>query len=90
MRWKPKNKRMLVSPTVQDNVTESGLYIPESAKEVPMSGTVVAVSKECTDYVAGDQILFGRYAGSTINVDGRDCLILLEEDVFCCLDREAA
>ena len=86
MRWKPKNKRLLVSPQFQSNKTESGLFIPESAKEVPMSGEILAVSAECRDYKTGQTILFGKFAGSLISIDGVECLILLEEDVFCTLD----
>jgi len=88
MRWQPKNKRVIVSPTVLSNKTESGLYIPESAKEVPVSGEISAAC-EGSEYKVGETILFGKYAGSIINVDGNDYLILLEEDIFCVLDEKS-
>jgi chaperonin GroES len=89
MRWKPKNKRLLVAPTMQSNKTDAGLFIPDSAKEVPMTGEVIAVGPECQEYAVGQTVMFGKYAGSIINVDGQDCLILLEEDVYCLLDEAA-
>lgn len=88
MPWKPKNKRVLVLPTYQDNKTESGLFIPDSAKEVPMTGTITHVSADCKEYHVGQDVLFGKYAGSIIKIDGEDRLILLEEDIFCAWENE--
>lgn len=91
MELTPINDRIVVEPTHQDNVTQAGLYIPESAKEVPMTGRIVYVGKggylesgefRVTQLKVGDEVLFGRYAGSEIKLNGKDYLIMLETDIF--------
>jgi chaperonin GroES len=73
-----------VSPA--EEKTASGLIIPDTAKEKPQKGTVVAVGTgkkdEPTTVQPGDTILYGKYAGTEISVDGKDLLIMRESDIF--------
>ena len=94
MAFKPLNGRVLVERVRADEVSEGGIYIPETAKEVPMQGTVIALGEGWyengvfvpTKLKVGDKVLFGRYAGSEIQIDGREQLILLEPDIFGTVD----
>lgn len=91
MQLKPINDRIVVEPIYADNKTAAGLIIPESAKEVPMRGRIVCVGEggylesgqfRKTQLKIGDEVLFGRYAGSEIKLDGKDYLIMMETDIF--------
>ena len=90
MHFTPLNDRVLVELVHADEVTSSGLFIPESAKEKPNHGRVVAVGEggyingqfRPTALKVGDTILFGKFAGSLIKLDGSEYLILMEDDVF--------
>jgi chaperonin GroES len=70
---------------VAETKTASGLYIPDSAKEKPLQGTVVAVGNgkadEPMELKVGDTILYGKYAGTEINFEGKDYLIMRQSDV---------
>lgn len=81
MKFQPLNKRLLVEMIYADDKTASGLFIPEQAKEKPMRGVVVACGPDAI-VQEGETILFGKFAGSSIAMDGKEYLILLEEDVF--------
>jgi len=89
---KPLADRVLVEPMPAEEKTAGGIIIPDTAKEKPLEGKVIAVGNgkvnETTgsvrklDVSAGDTILFSKYAGTEIKVDGEDHLILREEDVL--------
>lgn len=88
---RPLQDRLIVERLENEEKTASGLYIPDSAKEKPQQGRVVAVGKgrvredgtiQPLDLRAGDKILFGKYAGTEIKIDGNDFLIMREEDVL--------
>lgn len=81
MKFVPLNNRILVELIHEDDITPGGLIIPEQAKEKPQRGRVVSVGKD-SQFEAGETILMGKFAGSLLKLDGRDYLILLEEDVF--------
>lgn len=93
---RPLADRLVVEPSEQDDRTATGLYIPETAKEKPQQGTVLAVGpgayKEgksdriAMDVKKGDKILFAKYAGNEIKVDGRELKILRESDVLAILE----
>jgi len=76
----------LVEPAEAETTTLSGIIIPETAKEKPQRGTVIAVGPgkkdEPTTVKPGDTILYGKYAGTEISVDGKDLLIMRESDIF--------
>ncbi|MDZ4799089.1 MAG: co-chaperone GroES [Bryobacteraceae bacterium] len=81
----------------QDEKTASGLFIPDSAKEKPQEGEVVAVGKGkrlddgkvvSLDVQVGDRILFGKYSGSEIKIDGQELLIMREDEVLGVLDAQ--
>ncbi|MDL2230592.1 co-chaperone GroES, partial [Alistipes sp. OttesenSCG-928-L06] len=76
MKIKPLADRVLIEPKPAEEKTASGLFIPETAKEKPLEGTVIAVgpgTKEVDMEVkAGDKVLYGKYAGTEIHSDGKD------------------
>lgn len=83
---KPLSDRVLIEPAAAETKTASGIYIPETAKEKPQKGKVVAVGKgskkhEMTVKV-GDEVLYGKYAGTELKLEGKDYLIMREEDIL--------
>jgi chaperonin GroES len=86
---KPLADRVLVEPAAAEEKTASGIIIPDTAKEKPQKGSVVAVGDGKKDepltVKVGDSILYGKYAGTEITVDGRDYLIMRESDIFAVL-----
>ena len=81
--------RVLVQPAAAEEKTASGLYIPDTAKEKPQRGTVVAVGNGKKDepltVKVGDTVLYGKYSGTELSVDGSDYLIMRESDIFAIL-----
>jgi chaperonin GroES len=86
---KPLADRVLVQPAAAEEKTASGLYIPDTAKEKPQKGTVVAIGTGKKDepltVKVGDTVLYGKYSGTELNVDGADYLIIRESDIFAIL-----
>jgi chaperonin GroES len=82
----PLADRVLVEPAAAEEKTAGGLYIPDTAKEKPQRGTVVAVGAGKKDepmtVKAGDTVLYGKYSGTEITVDGKDLLIMREADIY--------
>jgi len=80
---------VLVQPAAAEEKTASGLYIPDTAKEKPQKGTVVAIGTGKKDepltVKVGDTVLYGKYSGTELNVDGADYLIMRESDIFAIL-----
>lgn len=78
--------RVLVEPAPAESTTASGIIIPDTAKEKPQRGTVVAVGNGKKDepltVKAGDTVLYGKYAGTEIQFEGKDYLIMRESDIF--------
>ncbi len=91
-KLRPLADRVVIEPVEQEERTQSGLFIPESAKEKPQQGKVTAVGpgayKEGTDeripvdVEVGDIVLFGKYAGTDIKLNGKDIKILKESDIL--------
>ncbi|MFC2185959.1 co-chaperone GroES [Peijinzhouia sedimentorum] len=83
---KPLADRVIVEPAQAEEKTASGLIIPDSAKEKPQRGTILAVGDGKKDepltVKAGDTVLYGKYAGTEITIDGKDLLIMRESDIF--------
>ena len=86
---KPLADRVLVQPAAAEEKTASGLYIPDTAKEKPQRGTVVAIGNGKKDepltVKVGDTVLYGKYSGTELSVDGQDYLIMRESDIFAIL-----
>ncbi len=86
MNIKPLSDRVLVEPKVAETKTASGLFIPETAKEKPLQGTVVAVGPGSADVTmevkVGDIVLYGKYGGQEISVDGSDYLIMKQGEIL--------
>ena len=82
----PLADRVLVEPLAAEQKTAGGIIIPDTAKEKPQKGTVVAVGEGKKDepmtVKVGDTVLYGKYAGTEINVEGKDYLIMRESDIF--------
>ena len=88
---KPLHDRILVSRMAEEEKTAGGLFIPDSAKEKPMQGTVVATGKGKVtedgktvplEVKKGDKVLFGKYSGSEVKIGGKEYTIIREEDVL--------
>lgn len=87
---KPLGDRVVVQPKPADDKTDSGLYIPDSAKEKPQRGTVKSVgpgrvedgSKIDMTVEEGQEVLYGKYAGTEVTLDGEEYLIMRESDIF--------
>ncbi len=92
---RPLQDRLIVERIESEEKTAGGLYIPDSAKEKPQQGRVLAVGKgkvredgkvQPLDLKEGDKILFGKYAGTEIKIEGDDYLIMREDDVLGVLE----
>jgi len=91
MKIRPLQDRVLVKREVSEERTKGGIIIPDTAKEKPIEGRVVAVGAgkvsedgkvRPLDLKAGDKILFGKYSGTEVKIDGEEHLILREEDIL--------
>lgn len=83
---RPINDRVVVKPAPAEEKTKGGIIIPDTAKEKPQKGQVVAVGSGKVDepmtVKIGDTVLYGKYAGTEINVEGKDYLIMRESDIL--------
>ena len=95
MNVRPLNDRVLVERLEEEQKTAGGLFIPDSAKEKPTRGKIIAVGsgrsndegvRKPLDVKAGDQILFGKYAGTEIKLDGKELIIMREDDILAVLE----
>ena len=86
INFKPLADRVLVEPATAEEKTTSGIIIPDTAKEKPQKGKIIAVgngTKENKITVkVGDQVLYGKYSGTELNINGVDYLIMKESDIF--------
>jgi chaperonin GroES len=95
MSIRPLHDRLIVKRLDEETKTKGGIIIPDSAKEKPLEGSVVAVGKgkvttegklSPLDVKKGDKVLFGKYAGTEVKIDGTEHLILREEDVLAVIE----
>jgi chaperonin GroES len=95
MKIIPLNDRVLVKRTEEIQMTKGGIYIPDTAKEKPIEGKVVAVGsgkvsdsgeRVALSVKAGDRVLFGKYAGTEIKVEGEEHLMMREDDILAILE----
>jgi chaperonin GroES len=91
MKIRPLHDRLVVKRVEEEEKTKGGIIIPDAAKEKPIEGNVVAVGNgklldngklRALDIKAGDRVLFGKYSGTEVKIDGEDHLILREDDVL--------
>jgi chaperonin GroES len=91
MKFRPLHDRVMVKRVEEEGKTKGGIIIPDTAKEKPMEGEIVAVGPGARDEMGtlvpldvkkGDRILFGKWSGSEIKLDGEDLLIMKESDVM--------
>jgi chaperonin GroES len=91
MKLRPLQDRILVQRVKEDEKTKGGIIIPDTAKEKPIEGTVIAAGngklsengkRVALDVKNGDRILFGKYSGTEVKIEGEEYLIMREDDVF--------
>ena len=96
MKLQPLNDRIVVKLSKEEEVSKGGIIIPETAKEKPIQGKVLAVgtgkvmddlSKIPLDVKKGDTVLFSRYAGSEVQIEGEELLIMREDDVLAVVEK---
>jgi chaperonin GroES len=84
--FKPNEDRVLVEAASAEQKTASGLYIPDTAKEKPQKGKVIAIGDGIKDkpvtVKVGDNVLYGKYSGTEITIDGKEYLIMRNSDIF--------
>lgn len=89
--FKPLGDRVVIEVIKREEKTAGGIYLPDSAKEKPVEGTVVSVGKGARDtqgnlipmeLKAGDRVIFGKWAGSEVKINGKELLIMKESDVM--------
>lgn len=85
----PLADRVLVEPKAAETKTASGIIIPDTAKEKPQQGIIVAIGKgkkkEPLTVKVGDTVLYGKYSGTELKLDGKDYLIMREDDIYAIL-----
>jgi chaperonin GroES len=87
VNFTPQGDRVLVEPASAEEKTTGGIIIPDTAKEKPQKGTVVAIGpgkkkEEPMTVKVGDKVLYGKYAGTEITIDGTEYLIMRQDDIF--------
>jgi len=96
MKLKPLGDRVLVRPVEEEETTASGIVLPDTAKEKPQKGKVLAVGdgkldddgkRVKLDVSKGDEVLYSKYGGTEITVDGEDLLVLRESDVLAIVEK---
>jgi chaperonin GroES len=95
MKFRPLNDRVLVEALDQENKTKGGIIIPDTAKEKPQQGKVIAAGPgartedgklQPMGVKSGDKILFGKWSGTEVKIDGKDLLIMKESDILGVID----
>ncbi len=98
MKFRPLHDRVVVKRIEEDTKTAGGIIIPDTAKEKPQQGQVVAVGPGARDEAGkintldvkvGDKVLFGKWSGSEVKIDGEELLIMKESDILGVLDADA-
>ncbi|MCX5916603.1 MAG: co-chaperone GroES [Deltaproteobacteria bacterium] len=96
MKIRPLQDRVIVKRVEEEEKTKGGIIIPDTAKEKPMEGKVIAVGKgklmedgkiHALDVKAGDRILFGKYSGTEVKIDGEEHLIMREDDILGVIEK---
>ena len=95
MKIRPLHDRVIIKRTEEERTSPGGIVIPDSATEKPIKGKVIAVGKgrilengsiRALDLKAGDKVLFGKYSGTEVKVDGQDLLVMKEDDIMAVIE----
>ena len=95
MKIRPLHDRIIVERLEEETTTASGIIIPDSAKEKPVQGSVIAVGKGKVtedgkvlplDVKVGDTVLFGKYSGTEVKIDGEELLVMREDDIMAVVE----
>ena len=96
LKIRPLHDRVIIKRLEEERTTQGGIIIPDTATEKPIKGKVIAVGKgkilengevRPLDVQVGDNILFGKYSGTEVKVDGEDLLVMREEDVMAVIEK---
>ena len=96
MKLKPLADRVIVKPSKAEEMTKGGIIVPDTAKEKPVWGEVIAAGPGRTsdegkiivpEVKVGDKVLYGKYSGTEVTVDGEDLLIMRESDIFAIMPK---
>ena len=96
MKIRPLQDRVIVKRVEEEEKTKGGIIIPDTAKEKPMEGKIIAVGKgkvledgkiHPLEVKAGDRVLFGKYAGTEVKIDGEEHLIMREDDILGVIEK---
>ncbi|MBM4333332.1 MAG: co-chaperone GroES [Deltaproteobacteria bacterium] len=96
MKIRPLQDRIIVKRVEEEEKTKGGIIIPETAKEKPMEGKIIAVGKgkvledgkiQPLDVKVGDRVLFGKYSGTEVKIDGEEHLIMREDDILGVIEK---
>ena len=94
-KLKPLGDRVVIQPTPREDVTKSGILLPDTAKEKPQEGTILAAGpgkiledgkREAMDVKEGDRVLYSKYAGTEFKVDGEELLIVSQKDILAIVE----
>ncbi len=94
-KLRPLGDRVVVQPTPREEMTKSGIVLPDTAKEKPQEGTIIAVgpgrtlddgSRESMDIASGDRVLYAKYAGTEFKIDGEELLIISQKDILAIVE----
>ncbi|MEM9456800.1 MAG: co-chaperone GroES [Myxococcota bacterium] len=97
MKLRPLHDRIVVTRVAEEEKTAGGLYIPDTAKEKPARGKVIAVgegkrdsdgNRIALDVKKNDEVLFGKYAGTELKLDGQEHIVLREDDILAVIEKE--
>ncbi len=97
MNLKPLADRVVVKPSAAEEKTKGGIIVPDTAKEKPVWGTVIAVGPGKTsdegkviapEVKVGDSVLYGKYSGTEVTIDGEELLIMRESDIFAIMPKK--
>ncbi len=95
MKIRPLHDRVIIKRTEEERTSPGGIVIPDSATEKPIKGKVIAVGKgrilengsvRALDLKAGDKVLFGKYSGTEVKVDGEELLVMKEDDIMAVIE----
>jgi chaperonin GroES len=95
MAIRPLHDRVLIQRVAEEQKTKGGIIIPDTAKEKPAEGKVIAVGSgrvledgkiRALDVKKGDRVLFGKYSGTEVKVDGEELIIMREDDILCIIE----
>jgi chaperonin GroES len=96
MKIRPLHDRVVIRRTEEERTSPGGIVIPDTAAEKPIKGEVIAVGKgkilengeiRALDLKKGDKVLFGKYSGTEVKVDGEDLLVMREDDVMAVIEK---